>query len=303
MNPFSSRCCQHNHSMGWPYFDKHLWLATPDDGLCAAIYSASEVTAQVGDGTTVHFEEDTHYPFSEQIHFVLHTDKAVKFPLYLRIPDWCKSATVSVNGKKLRVAPEADKYVRIEREWKNGDSVRLGLPMEISVKQWTANHDSVSVNYGPLTFSLKIGERYVRRDPTKATQDDSGWQKTADPTQWPAFDIYPTTPWNYGLVLNDKHPEKSFTVKKLPWPKDDYPFTQKSAPMRVIAKGREIPEWTLDKYGLCSVLQPSPARSGQPVEKITLIPMGAARLRISAFPTIGTGSDAHQWIAPAIPKN
>ena len=40
MNPFSSRCCQHNHSMGWPYFDKHLWLATPDNGLCAAVYSA-----------------------------------------------------------------------------------------------------------------------------------------------------------------------------------------------------------------------------------------------------------------------
>ena len=45
MNPFSSRCCQHNFSMGWPYFDKHLWLATPDNGLCAAVYSPSEVTA------------------------------------------------------------------------------------------------------------------------------------------------------------------------------------------------------------------------------------------------------------------
>ena len=37
MNPFSSRCCQHNHSMGWPYFTKHLWLATPDHGLCAVL--------------------------------------------------------------------------------------------------------------------------------------------------------------------------------------------------------------------------------------------------------------------------
>ena len=35
MNPFSSRCCQHNHSQGWPYFAKHLWMATPDNGLCA----------------------------------------------------------------------------------------------------------------------------------------------------------------------------------------------------------------------------------------------------------------------------
>jgi hypothetical protein len=53
---------------------------------------------------------------------------------------------------------------------------------------------------------------------------------------------------------------------------------------------------------LCAVLQASPARSEQPVEKITLIPMGAARLRISAFPTIGTGADAHPWVAPIIPK-
>ena len=61
--------------------------------------------------------------------------------------------------RKLSATPVAGKYVRIEREWKNKDSVELDLPMEISVQQWTANHDSVSVNYGPLAFSLKIGER------------------------------------------------------------------------------------------------------------------------------------------------
>ena len=67
----------------------------------------------------------------------------------------------------------------------------------------------------------------------------------------------------------------------------------------IIAKGKQIPEWTLDRFGLCAVLQPSPARSDQPVENVTLIPMGAARLRISAFPTVSAGPDAHQWLAPA----
>ncbi|HWJ27618.1 MAG TPA: beta-L-arabinofuranosidase domain-containing protein, partial [Flavisolibacter sp.] len=28
MNPFSSRCCQHNHAQGWPYYSEHLWMAT-----------------------------------------------------------------------------------------------------------------------------------------------------------------------------------------------------------------------------------------------------------------------------------
>ncbi len=105
MNPFSSRCCQHNHSMGWPYFTKHLWLATPDNGLCAAVFSASDVTARVGDGATVRLAEETHYPFDGDIRFTLHTDKAVTFPLYLRIPGWCQGAAVSVNGEKLSVTP------------------------------------------------------------------------------------------------------------------------------------------------------------------------------------------------------
>ena len=301
MNPFSFRCCQHNHSMGWPYFDKHLWLATPDNGLCAAVFSASEVSAQVGGGTQVRFEEDTHYPFEGTIGFTLHTARAVTFPLYLRIPGWCKSAAVSVNRRKLSVSPEAEKYVRIEREWKDNDVVTLGLPMEVSVQRWAANHDSVSVNYGPLTFSLKIRQRVERVDSSKTATVESvrpSWQKTADPMQWPAFDFYPTTPWNYGLVLDDAHPENSFKVKKLPWPKDDYPFTPESAPIEVTVEAKQIPEWTLDKYGLCATLQASPARSDQPVETVTLIPMGAARLRISAFPTIGPGPQSHEWVEP-----
>ena len=42
--------------------------------------------------------------------------------------------------------------------------------------------------------------------------------------------------------------------------------------------------------------------SDQPVETVTLIPMGAARLRISAFPVIGNGSNAHEWaLGKAVP--
>jgi hypothetical protein len=295
MNPFSSRCCQHNHSMGWPYFTKHLWLATPDNGLCAAIYSASEVRARVGDGTQVRVGEETHYPFEEKIHFTVHADKTVTFPLYLRIPGWCKSATVLVNGRKLPIKPAAGKYVRIEREWKNNDSITLNLPLEISVQHWTANHDSVSANYGPLTFSLKIGERFQREDGTRTAISDSGWQPSADPSQWQAFCIYPTTPWNYGLVLNGEHPEKSFKVKQLAWPKNDFPFTSDGVPIELTVKAKQIPQWTLDKYGLCAVLQDSPVWSGQPAEKVTLIPMGVARLRISAFPVISDDASAHHW--------
>ena len=299
MNPFSSRCCQHNFSMGWPYFDKHLWLATPDNGLCAAIYSPSEVSARAGDGTAVSFAESTHYPFEEAINFTFHADKPVAFPLYLRVPRWCQAAAVSINGKSLSVKAEPDQYIRLARQWKNGDTVVLNLPMNISVRHWAANQDSVSVDYGPLTFSLKIGERYVQQDSTRTAVGDSGWQASAEPAQWPSFEIRPTTPWNYGLVLKGERPKKSFRVKKLAWPADNYPFAPESVPLEIQAKGRLIPQWTLDKYELCSILQPSPVWSDQPQAKITLIPMGAARLRISAFPVVTTNTNDYHWQLPA----
>ena len=172
----------------------------------------------------------------------------------------------------------------MEREWKNGDAVRLGLPMEISVRQWTANHNSVSVNYGPLTFSLKIGERYERKDSSKTAIGDSSWQKTADPSQWPSFEIYPTTPWNYGLILDLAQPEKTLAVKKLAWPKDDFPFTPDSAPIQIVAKAKVIPEWTLDRNGLCAVLQDSPAASREPTQDGDADPDGRRPAADCGFP-------------------
>ncbi len=226
MNPFSSRCCQHNHSMGWPAFAKHLWYATPDAGLCAALYAASAVEAQVGDGATVRIEEETHYPFDSKLQFTVHTQRGVQFPLYLRVPGWCAKAEVAVNGRRGAAVSAPGKFAVIDREWKDGDRVTLSLPMTVSVRQWPERHDSVSIDYGPLTFSLKIGENYVQRDSSKTAIGDSAWQASADRSKWPSFEIHPTTPWNYGLIVDTSRPEKSFKVRKLAWPRNDFPFMQ-----------------------------------------------------------------------------
>lgn len=285
MNPFSSRCCQHNHSMGWPYFDSHLWYATPDNGVCAAMFSASEVTAQIAGGAKVSITENTHYPFDSSIEFVLHAKKKTTFPLYLRIPGWCDSSTLSLNGKELPVSAKPDTYIKIARRWRDGDSVVLKLPMRLNVQRWTNNLDSASVNYGPLTFSLKIGERYLRRDAEATAIGDSGWQKSADTQSWPAFEIYPSTPWNFGLIL-DNNSSEAFQVEKLPWPKNDCPFTSDDTPIQITAPARRISAWTLDQYGLCGLLPHSPVSSTAPEELVPLIPMGAARLRIASFPVV-----------------
>lgn len=283
MNPFSSRCCQHNHAQGWPYYAQHLVMATTDGGLATVLYAASDTRAKVGDGTEVTLTQETHYPFEEGANIRLATPKDVKFPLYLRIPAWADKATVKVNGKRLRTQPAAGQYIRIERTWKNGDEVTLSLPMTLRMRTWQVNRNSVSVDYGPLTLSLKIKERTVRRDSRETAIWDSKWQEGADTEAWPTTEIYPDSPWNYALVLPEEDPLDELTVQWKPWPENDFPFTLESVPLEVKATGRRIPSWQPDETGMCSVL-PMEDCAMEEKEDITLIPMGAARLRISAFP-------------------
>ena len=302
MNPLSHRCCQHNHSHGWPYFVEHLWMATPDNGLLAAMYSESEVTAKVGDGTAVTITESTHYPFQETIEFTVNTPAEVEFPLYLRVPAWCNDAKVVLNNQDATTESYGFGYIRINRTWQDGDTIKLTLPMKLEVTTYERNHDSVSVELGPLTFSLEIGEQYVEFPSLETTVYDSRWIENAPADEWPAFEIRPTTPWNYGLdqsALNNP----DFELIRREWPESNFPWTLEEVPIKLVAKARKIPQWKLDQYTLVSVLQDSPAFTTEPVEDVMLVPMGAARLRISAFPVTSSDQNATVWREPMSPPD
>jgi len=286
-NPHSYRCCQHNVSHGWPYYAEHLWMATPDNGLAAVLYAASEVTAKVGPGQEVTLKSQTRYPFEDSIRFVVNTDERVRFPLYLRIPGWCTEPVVKINGKKLKVRGRPQAYIVIDRLWQQSDKIDLTLPMNLGLRYWARNGDSVSVDRGPLTYSLKIGEKYTRY---------------AGTDEWPAHDVYPTTPWNYGLLIDPgKSLDSQFKVRKRSWPKDDQPFAATAAPIEITTKAKRIPNWQADHLGLIDEVQQSPVKSDERTETVTLIPMGCARLRISAFPWIGEGPAATEWQQPPAP--
>ena len=137
-----------------------------------------------------------------------------------------------------------------------------------------------------MTFSLLIEEEYKKVNSSETAIWDSKWQEDADVNAWPTYEIYPRSAWNYALKLGGGALEQCLKVEKKEWPADDYPFTVQSVPLMIKAKGRKIPSWGIDRYGLCGVLPEADAPKNEILEDITLIPMGAARLRISAFPVV-----------------
>jgi len=174
----------------------------------------------------------------------------------------------------------------VSNRWREGDRVSLQLPMQLKIREWEKNRNSVSVDYGPLTFSLLIEEKYEQKGSRETAIGDSRWQENADQAKWPSFEIHPASAWNYGLLVDKEHPAGSFTIERRPWPKDDDPFTNASAPIQIKAMGKQIPGWKIDQYGLCGVLPQSPVTAEGKATSLTLVPMGGARLRISAFPVV-----------------
>ncbi len=257
-------CCTANMHQGWPKFASHLWMKTAEEGLAAVAYGPSLVETRIK-GIGVSVELSTDYPFDEVLNFQVTSESAVLFPLHLRIPGWAENATIQIAGGTMS-SLETGRFHTVEREWRGTTEITLTLPMPLSTERRFNN--ATTIVKGPLVFSLKVGESWQHYDGQKP---HATWQ------------VFPTSRWNYALQIDGEDPQRSVTFEKREV--GENPFSPEGAPIIARVKGRLLPEWTLEKNAAAPPPQ-SPVASDQPLEELVLIPYGAAKLRITEFPTL-----------------
>ena len=257
-------CCTANLHQGWPKLVSSLWMATPEGGLAAVVYAPCTVQTTLN-GVPVHLAVTTEYPYREQVLIDVNPQRAARFPLQLRIPAWATGATIQVNGKPAP-APQAGSFATLTRTWRKGDRVELHFPMQPRTSRWF--HDSVAIERGPIVYSLALG---------------TSWEKVKDRGPASDWSANPTTPWNYAVAVDEQNPAASVQVVERP--AVGPVFTRSGAPIELHLRGRRVPQWS-EQEGSAGPLPQSPVQSAEPEEELVLLPYGAAKLRITAFPRL-----------------
>jgi hypothetical protein len=274
-------CCTCNMHQGWPKFTQNLWYATDDNGLAALVFAPSSVTATVADGVKVEVKEETFYPFDENIKMTFNfPDKKVKeacFPLKFRIPEWCESPVVKLNGELVDQTMVPGCMVTLRRTWRKGDVLTIELPMEVRSSRWYDN--SVAIERGPLLYALKLEERWERKEmePDNVVTYGNYYYEVTTPSKW-----------NYCLTRSSLKKENfpaSFELIRKDTDRTKYPWNLENAPLALKVKARELKDWAEFRGSACEI--PFYTQSGKDVgeeQEIELVPYGCTTLRISQFP-------------------
>ncbi|MBM2713038.1 glycoside hydrolase family 127 protein [Mesorhizobium caraganae] len=130
-----------------------------DDALAVHLYGDSTARFDIA-GTPVSIVQTSNYPWDGAVSIRVEPDAPVEFTLHLRVPSWCRKATLKVNGAPVDLdAASNDGYAAIRREWQKGDRVELDLDMSISRlfanPQVRQDIGRVALARGPLIYCVE----------------------------------------------------------------------------------------------------------------------------------------------------
>ena len=258
-------CCNGNMNRMIPLFCSRQWMKKGDNGIVAAMYAPSSFTTKLkGSKNEITIQEETNYPFEETIRFRMKMKRSTPFSFWLRIPQWCKGASITVNGQAADIVCKACTFVEVQRKFSDGDIIELKLPMK--AKSVSMPYDGVAFERGPLVFSLNV-----------KAQEEITETRELDGIKFQSRILTPLSEWNYAPVDT----ENIEVVNS-----NDYSniWNPETTPVRLKVKAVTVTNWQLYRDNFTPYM-PSVIRKGE--EKvIELVPVGTTVLRMTVFPDI-----------------
>ena len=124
-------CCPSNMARFIPSVGKYIYMAK-DNELLVNLFVGSETKTVLGT-TPVTISQKTNYPWEGQVTLHIKPDAPVEGKLKVRIPDWCTSYTIALNGQAIDQKEVERGYLTISSRWKKDDVITVDLPMPVEI--------------------------------------------------------------------------------------------------------------------------------------------------------------------------
>jgi hypothetical protein len=154
---YGTACCPSNIARFIPSVGNYIYLKGANE-LIINLFIGNESEFQIK-GTSVKIVQKTEYPWDGKIQVKINPEKELDFDLKMRIPEWCKSYHVALNGKEVNENNVSNGYLLISRKWKPGDEISLLLDMPVELvaadPRVKENIGKRAVQRGPLVYCLE----------------------------------------------------------------------------------------------------------------------------------------------------
>ncbi|MBN1400482.1 MAG: glycoside hydrolase family 127 protein, partial [Anaerolineae bacterium] len=130
---FGCACCPPNIARLLASLGGYAYSVCEDDqpGVYVHLFMEGEATVNL-DGSDVRLRQQTRYPWEGTVLIEVSLERPTAFSLWLRVPNWCRQATIRVNGEPIAVESSLESgYARVQRIWQAGDQVELALAMPV----------------------------------------------------------------------------------------------------------------------------------------------------------------------------
>lgn len=146
-------CCANNNKRFLADLGSWMYYRTAS-GVAINLYNASTATLTVASNVELKIEQQTDYPTSDDVRIKIDPAEQAHFDVKLRIPRWCKAASVAVNGAAVQTVRGGQFHV-IERLWKPGDVIDLKMPMHWRfIRGRRSQEGRAAILRGPVVFTF-----------------------------------------------------------------------------------------------------------------------------------------------------
>ncbi|ULQ51965.1 beta-L-arabinofuranosidase domain-containing protein [Flavihumibacter fluvii] len=147
-------CCPNNFRRIISELPTYIFYRTTN-GVAVNLYTTADATIALDKNVILKIRQQTDYPSTGNVVISIDPSTPAHFPLQLRIPGWCRNATIKVNGKEWSESANHGRFLSIDRQWNKGDTVSLDLDMPFRLVLGRVHQSGhVAVMRGPQVFCL-----------------------------------------------------------------------------------------------------------------------------------------------------